>query len=272
MSRRTAPSSSYLQGRATQVFCALAAFRCLLGAPAFGQGPSIVTKSADYTLTLSDAIVLVDASGAHRTMTLPLLSGAATQEYAYIIKKVDDSRRAVIIEQHATDESGGKLIDGRSYLVLTDRGESVTLRSDGTKWEILGQKASRIAIDIRDLGCIEGDPSFDNAAVLNAYFAQLAHQKADARLALYVPGGSWALRTTLVIPLSLSVRINGNGLVDARGPASSEGWLGRASRFVWYAEDKTQDMVSYQGLGLVLDGIMFQGYDGGDCYDENARA
>jgi hypothetical protein len=85
------------------------------------------TVSAHYTASIRDKIILVDASAAARTITLPTAVGFA--RYAYTVKKIDASVNAVTI-----DPTGAETIDGLATLALSSQWAGVTVVSDGANW------------------------------------------------------------------------------------------------------------------------------------------
>jgi len=92
---------------------------------------AIIAKSGDYTLTAADRTVLVSASGAARTMTLPAAAGHFGR--IYTIKKTDGSANTVTIDGNASET-----IDGATTKVLTAQYEVVTIQCDGANWHIIG--------------------------------------------------------------------------------------------------------------------------------------
>lgn len=86
-------------------------------------------KSADYTLTVTDTAISVDASGAARTITLPDAAGNTGRLFR--VKKIDSSVNAVII-----DGDGADTIDGAATYSLTAQYQAVDLISNGTNWLI----------------------------------------------------------------------------------------------------------------------------------------
>ena len=88
----------------------------------------VVSKSANYTAVAME-VVLVDASGGSRTITLPAthLTGQVID-----IKKTDSSANAVIV-----DGDGGDTIDGSATQSLGFQYESVCVISDGTNWHMI---------------------------------------------------------------------------------------------------------------------------------------
>lgn len=92
----------------------------------------IVSKSAAYTLTADDYTVLVDASGAARTMTLPTAVGCAGR--IYVIVKTDTTANKVTV-----DGNGSQTIDGSLNRKLYEQGDSITIQSDNANWKTIAQ-------------------------------------------------------------------------------------------------------------------------------------
>lgn len=91
---------------------------------------TVVTKVGDYTVTLSDDVILSDASAGAVTITLPGADSAVN--HRFYIKKIDSSANTVTV-----DGAGSDTIDGGATAVLTAENESITIVSDGTGWHIL---------------------------------------------------------------------------------------------------------------------------------------
>lgn len=90
---------------------------------------SIVSKSANYTATTSDEIILVSASGGGVTITLPTAVGNTNQ---YTVKKTDSSGNTVTL---ATTSS--QTIDGGTTAVLRVQYASISVVSDNSNWYII---------------------------------------------------------------------------------------------------------------------------------------
>ncbi len=88
-----------------------------------------VAKSAAYTAG-GDETILVDATAAARTITLPAAAGKLG--WIYNIKKVDSSANAVVIDGNASET-----IDGELTFSLTVQYMSLTIVSDGSNWHII---------------------------------------------------------------------------------------------------------------------------------------
>jgi hypothetical protein len=91
----------------------------------FGGG--LGTYSANTTLTVDDAgLVLVNASGGARTITLPAANALGGRPIRYQIEKTDNSANAVTVQR-----AGSDTIEGATSVVLSGQWASVTLVSDG---------------------------------------------------------------------------------------------------------------------------------------------
>lgn len=96
----------------------------------------VVTKTGAATLTDAERVVLADATTAAFTLTLP--SAAANTPYdVFYIKKIDSSLANIV----TIDPDGSETIDGLLSITLANRGETVTLQSDGTNWRVLARRA-----------------------------------------------------------------------------------------------------------------------------------
>lgn len=95
-----------------------------------GFAAAIVSKSANYTATSADHTILVDASGAARTITLPAASGASGR--IYVIKKTDSSANTVTIDANASET-----IDGALTQVISTQYVALMIQCNGTSWWII---------------------------------------------------------------------------------------------------------------------------------------
>jgi hypothetical protein len=113
---------------ATDVQAALAELQGdINGLSASSQNVAVSTKTAAYTITGSDGLILANATSAAFTLTLPSASGNTGKVLR--IKKTDSSANAVTV-------SG--TIDGGSSFVIGMQYEAVTLISDGaSSWHIV---------------------------------------------------------------------------------------------------------------------------------------
>lgn len=101
-----------------------------LNALVAAQGTVAVASTAtDTTLTATNHLVLVDASAAARTITLPPAADVPEREYR--VKKMDATANTVTL-----DGDGGETIDGAATYVLTTQYEVVEVVSTGTAWVV----------------------------------------------------------------------------------------------------------------------------------------
>jgi hypothetical protein len=91
---------------------------------------SITTKTADYTAAIADDTILVDATAAPRTITLPPATSSAG--WKFNIKKVDATANAVTI-----DGNGAETIDGAATKSTTTQYAGWTVECDGSAWYLL---------------------------------------------------------------------------------------------------------------------------------------
>lgn len=89
------------------------------------------TQVGSDTLTRSDSVVLVDATGGVATINLP--DATLADGHETIVKKIDSSGNNVVL-----DPPGAQTIDGASTYTLSGQWDSVRVVSDGTDWFIAG--------------------------------------------------------------------------------------------------------------------------------------
>lgn len=94
---------------------------------------AISTKTASYTATAADHIIIVDATGGNRTITLPSAVGLDGRQY--IIKKKDNSVNNVIIAA-----AGSETIDGAATVIMSIQWQVRTIVSDGANWMIISNQ------------------------------------------------------------------------------------------------------------------------------------
>jgi hypothetical protein len=89
---------------------------------------AITVVSANTTLNSNNGTVLVDATAALRTVTLP----NANILQKYTIKKIDSSANTVVITPQV-----GNTVEGNATKVLSTQYETVNLISNGTTWYLV---------------------------------------------------------------------------------------------------------------------------------------
>jgi len=90
----------------------------------------VVSKSANYTATLDDHVILVTTVNTDRTITLP--NATTCNGKPYKIKKVDSGTGKVIIDGYST-----QTIDGAQTLNIIPQYGFVDIISDGSNWIII---------------------------------------------------------------------------------------------------------------------------------------
>ena len=92
-----------------------------------------VTKTADYTVTVQDCLVLCDATNNKVTLTLPTVAASCSGTDCRLldIKKIDSSENLCIV-----DGSGSETIDEGLTAELASQYESIKLQADSTEWWI----------------------------------------------------------------------------------------------------------------------------------------
>jgi hypothetical protein len=122
------------------------------GLSGFAQGwpglvSTLVAKSAAYTATAADNIIVCNAATAAFTITLPTAVGALGRTYT--IKKTDSSANAVTV-----DPNGSQTIDGQLTVTLARQWQYVQVVSDGANWQLTDSPLTLdgTATDIQPLG------------------------------------------------------------------------------------------------------------------------
>lgn len=90
----------------------------------------LTSKTANYTATTYDSIILVSASGGSVTITLPTAVGIKGKEFT--IKKTDSSANIVTV-----DGNGSETIDGDTTRDLALQYEAIDIISDNASWWII---------------------------------------------------------------------------------------------------------------------------------------
>lgn len=88
---------------------------------------SLATKTANYTATTSDEVLLCDATTASFTVTLPAASG--NNKLKLTLKKIDSSANTVTIDGNVAET-----IDGQTTIVIAQQHTSYEIVCDGSNW------------------------------------------------------------------------------------------------------------------------------------------
>lgn len=92
---------------------------------------AVYSFSTNQNLTGAHTVVLVDATGGNRTMTLPspgsVFNGLTSPRIT--VKKIDASGNTVTVSQNAAEK-----IDGANTVVLAAQWDRLTVVTNGTDW------------------------------------------------------------------------------------------------------------------------------------------
>lgn len=102
----------------------------ITGGASLIENENVTETAVDTLLDEFRRTVLVDATAAARTITLP--TAASAKWRIYTIKKIDASLNTVTI-----DGDGAETIDGAATQLLLVQYQSITIQSDGAEWWIL---------------------------------------------------------------------------------------------------------------------------------------
>jgi len=91
---------------------------------------ALATKSAAYTLTATDSVILADATSAVFTCTLPTAVGITGRQYT--IKRINAGSNNVTVGC-----AGAETIDGATTYSLTSQYQSITVVSNNVGWLII---------------------------------------------------------------------------------------------------------------------------------------
>jgi hypothetical protein len=91
---------------------------------------NLASKTATYTATASDDVILCNANGGAFTINLP--AAASSSGLHLVIKKTDSSFNAVTIDGNASET-----IDGVTTKKLSTQYESMEIVCDGSNWHII---------------------------------------------------------------------------------------------------------------------------------------
>ena len=90
----------------------------------------VVSKTSAYTASVTDDVILGDATSGAFSVTLPTAVGVRGRRYT--IKKTDSSGNAVTI-----DGAGSETIDGAATVALGTQYAFRTIVSNGSSWSVI---------------------------------------------------------------------------------------------------------------------------------------
>lgn len=103
--------------------------------PPLARGPTVVSKTANYTVDEWVDAVKGDATGGAFTVTLPDASARSGRKVT--VKKMDSSGNSVSVLAPTTDASTQKIDASPAAVSITTQYLSLTFESDGTDWIIV---------------------------------------------------------------------------------------------------------------------------------------
>jgi hypothetical protein len=86
-------------------------------------------KTANYTITLTDDVIDVDATSDNVVITLPAVATSGLTGRVFEIRKVDASPNTVTV-----DGDGSETLNGGATVVLSNRYDAVGVRARATEW------------------------------------------------------------------------------------------------------------------------------------------
>jgi hypothetical protein len=103
------------------------------GAPTWVNTDAAVptaSKTSNYTVTATDAVIFADATSGSVTITLP--AAASFAGYRFYIKRIDNATNTCTVSR-----SGGDTIDGQTSFTIDQQYTAVMVVSNGSAWYIL---------------------------------------------------------------------------------------------------------------------------------------
>jgi hypothetical protein len=115
---------------------------------------NVVSKSAAYTLTSSDDVILADTTSAAFTLTLP--AAASNSGKQYIIVKTNTTANLLTVDGNAAET-----INGIASVTIGNQYANLKIISDGTNWIVINQKNEVFAKYSSNVGQSMTDSAFD---------------------------------------------------------------------------------------------------------------
>lgn len=158
---------------------------------------AVVSKTANYTATTSDNVVLCDATGAAFTIILPTAVGNTGKNL--IIVKTDSTANIVTIDGNASET-----IDGSLTVICEVQYERISIVSNGTNWNIVS----------RDFPAVSARATFSGSSSTLSFTANGTAARVDFDTVTYdsnsgiTTGGSWVYTAKKAGVYSVSASIN----------------------------------------------------------------
>lgn len=154
------------------------------GSAASGYVAGTVTKSADYTATLTDEVIILTSS---QTLTLPAAATAANKVYTVISRNSNSSLFSGVV----IDAAGSETINGNLTYVITNKNDSVRIECDGVSWYVCETFAPQF-----DTGIAGNLLDYESATALSSVGAWVAYADAAGTTPVDGTGGSPVVTVT----------------------------------------------------------------------------
>lgn len=166
---------------------------------------AVTSKTANYTATLSDDVILCDATSGGFTITLPTAVGNTGK--VYHIKRTDMTLANVV----TIDGDGTETIDGATTRLLHTQYEEWTITSNGANWDVLSHKTETpwSAAAALTPQAVSVNPTITTGTVYNIFQWKRIGQRMIFQWAVKITNGGGANGTGIYkIPLPSGTSIN----------------------------------------------------------------
>jgi hypothetical protein len=108
-----------------------------------GLAVKVSTKTANFTCTEDETVVIVDCTGGPVTITLP---PPADFNHLLCVKRYDATASTTLANYATVSQNSAETIDGDASIYLTLQGEAVWLQSNGTNWRIVHRYLPQLTV------------------------------------------------------------------------------------------------------------------------------
>lgn len=218
-----------------------------------GAGSSnITTKTAAYTATITDDVILVDSTSAAFTVTLPAAS-TATGKILRIVK-IDSTENVVTLDGDSTET-----INNQTTFEVSGEFSSVSIVSDGTEWWVLGGE-ELIACSYQD---DSGASVAANAIVkyTDKVFDTHGIYNISTGVGTFPTSGKYRIsaqwRATTAGARSLAIQTNAGAFTAVEvNQSSSSDWAINATAIVDVSAGDTFQIINGLSAGFTLDATL----------------
>jgi hypothetical protein len=154
---------------------------------------NVTIKNVSGTLTLQEEVILANPSAGAFTLTFPTAVGNTGKKYR--IKKTTGDFNAVVL-----DGAGAETIDGDATTSINTIGETITVISDGTGWQILNREIPERWLNYVPLA-FDGFGTVSNVQFYYKRTGECIHIKGR-----FTAGSTGATTAAIALPFSLSVK------------------------------------------------------------------